>query len=89
MNGICICGDDYVCRPCLDHYRETESRDLLSAASTHREIAGSQFARGHLSFAFNSLERAAVFDAKWRSLNGFTFDADDAFGFMVSYGEGW
>ena len=89
MEKQCQCGDTYVCQPCLEHYRVTESRDLLSAAAAHREIAGSQFARGHRSFAFNSLEIAAVFDAKWRNLNGFTWDADDAFGFMLSYGEGW
>ncbi len=89
MEKQCRCGDDYVCQPCLDHCRETESRDLLSAAASHREIAGSQFQAGRKSAAFHSLERASIFDAKWRNLNGFTWDADDAFGFMLSYGEGW
>ena len=89
MEKQCRCGDAYVCQPCLDHYHATESRDLLSAAAAHREIAGDQFRRGAKAAAFNSLERAAVFDAKWRNLNGFTWDADDAFGFMLSYGEGW
>ena len=89
MEKQCRCGDNFVCQPCLDHYRETESRDLLFAAAAHREIAGSQFAADRKAAAFDSLERAAVFDAKWRNLNGLTWDADDAFGFMLSYGEGW
>lgn len=89
MRKPCRCGDDYVCQPCLNHYRATESRDLLFAAAAHREIAGDQFRRGAKAAAFNSLERAAVFDAKWRDLNGFTWDADDAFGLLTSYGEGW
>jgi hypothetical protein len=45
-----------------------------------RALAGIQYTRGNRAAVFDNLHRAAVADARWRDMHGYSFDADSAWG---------